>query len=357
MGVLRMHVWSRRVGRMLSTAALVVAAILVTGCGSGGSTSAATATGTAASTASVGEPIKVGFQLDFLYAGYQAPFFLALDKGYWKDAGLDVTIRQGNGSANGIKTLLGGLNQVGFFDRPTMAVSADHTSDLLSVMGIDNKGGWCVATPVSEGITTPQGLEGKTIATQLGGADGTLLPAFLQANGIDGKVTVQSVDPAAKTTLLQAGKVDGSTYINYAQVPQVEASGTKLNTMLWSENGLHVIGAGIITTKSWAEKQPEALKAFVAGTVKAFQESQANPSEAIDAFMRHNPKFDRKVATEQLRLVLDALSTPDTAGKPVGYQAPEDWQSTIQTLTKVGMIKNASPMDQYYTNSYLPTGG
>lgn len=336
----------RRVSRLSTRLAVLAAAVglLATpACGSGDSSEGG------------GESADLSFQLDFLYAGYQAPFFLAKEAGYWEQEGVNVTIRQGNGSANGIKTLLGGANQVGMFDRSTMAVSIPQDPNLLAVMGIDNRGGWCVATPTDEGVTSPQQLVGKTVATQLGGADGTLLPAFWDANEIDpSEVEVQSVAPEAKTSLLEGGKVDGSTYINYAQVPQVEAAGLELNTMLWSDHGLPVIGTGLITTKTWADENPETLRAFVAGTVRAFEEAARDPEAAVDAFMKSNPDFDRTVAAEQLELILKALEGPGTKGKPLGWQTAESWKETVATLEQVELVSRAEAPAEYFTNEYLP---
>lgn len=298
---------------------------------------------------------KLGFQLDFLYAGYQAPFFLAEDAGYWTKRGLDVTIREGNGSANGIKTLLGGLNQIGMFDRPTMAISAAKDPNLLAVMGIDNRGGWSIVTLSDRGVTQPSDLVGKKIATQLGGADGTLLPAFFEANGVNpDDVSIESVAPEAKTTLLQGKKVDGATYINYAQVPQIRASGLDVNTLVWSEHGLPLIGTGLVTTKSWAEDNPEAIKAFVAGAVEAFEAAEKDPTVAIDAFIKHNPKFDRGVAEEQLKVVLEALHGPGTDGKPLGFQTEDSWSGTLATLERVKLLEAPKASGEYFTNRYLP---
>ena len=298
--------------------------------------------------------VEVNFQLDFLYAGYQAPFFYALEQGLWEERGLDVTVREGNGSANGIQTIVGGVNHLGLFDRPTMAVSRESHADLISVLGIDNRGGWAVATPAELGIQSPEDLVGTTIATQLGGADGTILPAFLEANGLsDSDLTIESVDPAAKTTLLQSGRVDGATYINYAQVPQIEASGVDLNTMLWSDHGLPLVGAGLVASRSWAEDNPEIVSAFIGGLSQALEASTTDPEAVVDAFELHVSEFDREVALAQLELVIEALQGLGTEGQPLGWQSEESWGATISTLETVGMLSEASDIEDYFDNSYL----
>lgn len=299
----------------------------------------------------------VSVQMDFLWAGYHAPFFYALEKGYWKRRGLDVTIRQGNGSANGIKTILGGLNNFGLFDRPTMAVAMQQERDLIAVMGLDNRGGWCVTTLASENILTPRDLIGKQIATQLGGADGTLLPAFLKTNGVDpGQVKIQSVDPAAKTTLFLANRVDGATYINYAQVPIVRNAGLEIKNMLWSNFRFPVIGAGLVVSRSWAEKHPGATRAFIAGFIEGLRAAKANPGAAINAMMKTVPSLNYNVAVQQLKLFLAAAWTKDMNPKKLqwGTQTPQSWNSTIDIMRSVDLLHTTLPVSQYFTNAYLP---
>jgi NitT/TauT family transport system substrate-binding protein len=307
---------------------------------------------------SEGGPTSIDFRLEWIHSGYHAPFYLALEEGLWEKRGLDVTIQEGSGSVDAVKSVIGKANPIVISDRSTAALSASQGADVLAVMGLVNKGALTFSCAADAGVESIEDVKGKTILTTLSGSDGSLLPSVLAANGIDeGDVTIQNVDPATKTGLLLAGKGDCSTFVSYVQPPIVEAQGFELTNVLWADNGLNILANGLITSKAWAEDNPDALKAFLAGAVEAYEMTVANPERAMDAYAKQFPQDDREVATAQLEASLDNINSDATEGKQTGFQAPEDWTTTIEALTEAGQIKDARPAEEYFTNDYLPSEG
>jgi NitT/TauT family transport system substrate-binding protein len=300
----------------------------------------------------------VDFRLEWIHSGYHAPFYLALQEGLWKKRGLDVTIQEGSGSVDAVKSVIGRANPIVIADRSTAALSASQGADVVAVMGLVNKGALTFSCAAEAGVESIEDVKGKTILTTLSGSDGSLLPSVLAQNGIDeSDVTLQNVDPAAKTSLLLAGKGDCSTFVSYVQPPIVEAEGFDLTNLLWADNGLNIIANGLVTSKAWASENEDTLRAFLEGAVEAYELTLKDPERAMDAYAGQFPQDDREVATAQLEASLDNIDSEATEGEPTGYQAPEDWTTTIDALVEADQIQEALPAEEYFTNDYLPKGG
>jgi NitT/TauT family transport system substrate-binding protein len=330
----------------------LVAAAAVVGCGG----SSEESSGGAAAKPGAKKVTAISFQTDFLFGGWVAPFFLAADRGYYKDEGLDVTVREGNGSAAALKTLIGGLNQIVLADRSTMAVEASRGPDFVSVMGQINRGGLAIVSLKKAGIVEPKDLEGKTLGVTVGSNETAILPAFLKQNGIDAaKLKIENLAAPQKAQFLQAGKVDAISFVNYSAVSI--APFDELNIMNLTDFGMDIVGNGVVTTKEWAGENPDAVAGFVRASAKGFADAIKEPDAAVDALLKRATALPREVALQQLERSLEGLKSPGTEDKPIGFQAPETWDGMVESFKSLGLIENDQPATNYYTNDYVQDGG
>ena len=303
----------------------------------------------------------INFRLEWVASGYHAPFYLALQEDLWRKRGLDVRISEGAGSGSAVETVIGGAFDVAIADRGVAATAASNGGDVLSVMGLVNKGALTVSCRVDHGVAGLEDLPGKTILTTISGSDGTLLPAFLTAAGVsESDITIQDATPATKTSLLVEGLGDCSTFVSYVQPPLVSygtdgTDGIELVNLLWADHGLNIIGNGLITSSGFAEENSEALAAFIAGAIEAYDMTVADPDQAVAAYARQFPRENADLAKAQLVASLESLSNENTEGHVTGYQALADWQGTIDALVAGGLIETALDYEAYFANDYLPS--
>lgn len=302
----------------------------------------------------------IDFRLEWVASGYHAPFYLAQQEDLWRKRGLEVRISEGAGSGSAVEAVIGGAFDVVLTDRGVAATAASVGGDVVSVMGLVNKGALTVSCRTDHGVASIDDLTGKTILTTISGSDGTLLPAFLSLAGIsESDITIQDATPTTKTSLLVEGLGDCSTFVSYVQPPLVSygsdgTDGIELVNLLWADHGLNIIGNGIVTTSSYAAENPEALAAFVAGLGEAYEMAVADPDMAVAAYSRQFPRDNAALAKVQLVASLESLNNANTEGHVTGYQPLADWQGTIDALVEGGLIETPLDYEAYFTNDYLP---
>lgn len=298
---------------------------------------------------------KVSVRMDWVISAYHAPFFVGVKNGYYKEAGLDVTVEPGNGSGNVAQAIGAGNGNFATVDGGTMMQLVAKGLPVKAVMGWFQRSPIGVIYAKKSGISEPKDLEGKTLVITNGDAPSALLPAFAESTKIDmGKVNIVSTDPASKNASVISGKADGTVTFSFLAVPIISAAGVPADSLDYADYGVNVPGLAVIANTSYIADNPETVKKFVAATRKAMEWTKENPEKAIDILVEMNPQ--QKIITDTalgiLKASFDLLHTDATQGKPVGLMAREDWASAEEILNKFVDMKKADSPDVYFTNEF-----
>jgi len=156
------------------------------------------------------DPKKVSIRLDFLIRGHHSGFYVALAKGWYKDAGLDVSISEGTGSAATAQSVAAGNDTFGFVDATSMIAANAQGAGLKMVANMRAKNGTAIIVRKDSGINTPADLAGKKLAiTPPGTFFYNVWPLYAKAAGFDAsKVNLVPMSNFAFLQQFQAGNVD-----------------------------------------------------------------------------------------------------------------------------------------------------
>ncbi len=283
---------------------------------------------------------------------------MALDKGYYGEAGLDVTIQQGTGTTPGLRALVAGQAQFNFNDIGSMiAARSQDDLDLEALACIYQKAPHTIFFIKGQGIERPKDLEGKKIAYSPGDSPKAMFPAFAKANGIDeSKISWASVDPNSKNSVLLNHQVDAMmTYILTRPVLEKAAQdGDQIGSFVYGDWGADFYANGLIARRDVVAPQPDLVRGFVKATLRGFEYTFANPSEAVAILHKYQPQLDEDSALKEIDIIKDLAINDDTTRNGLGHMNPEKMQQTRDlTITYLG-LKGDVPVDSLYTNAFLP---
>jgi len=314
----------------------------------------AAAAALAASPASADTDVK--FALDWKFEGPAAPYFVAIDKGYYKAEGLNVTIDSGPGSVAGIARVAAGTYPLGFFDINSLVKFQDQNPDkkVQAVLMIYDKPPFAIATTAK-----PKDLEGKVLGAPA--ADGAFAQwkAFVKENGIDeSKVKVENVGFPVREPMLADGKVDAITGFSFSMHYNLLQKGLKpedIKTMLMADHGLVLYGNAIMVNPDYAKANPKVVAGFVRATIKGVLETIKDPEAAIKSVMARNETGDPKIELDRLKMSLrDNFVTPWVRANGFGDVDMARLAKSIDQIALTYDFKNRPKAEDIFTSQYLP---
>ncbi len=309
----------------------------------------------------VAQTTKLKLVLNWKYQGPQGMFFVADDKGYFKQEGLEVTLDQGNGSGAAVPLVANGTYDVGFGDiNALIELAAKKPEDApIAVYVMFNQPPFTVAVKADSPIKTPKDFEGKT----LGGAanDGALklFPALCKIAKFDcAKVKITNMQPNLREQMLMQGQVDGVFgYVNTirfsARLMGVEDS--QIRYINYGDYGMDLYSNAIIVSKKLVKENPKA----VAGLVRAINRGLINSLKDIDGAVAAVAKREAliKVPVEKDRFIQtlkDEMNHPEIAKIGLGNIDPERLKKSIDILVDANNLPRTPAVSEIFTPAFLP---
>lgn len=296
---------------------------------------------------------KVTLRLNWYAHGIHAPFYVALDKGWYKDAGLDVQILEGNGSGTTVKLVGNKSDTFGFADAGTAIVAISQGVPVKVISPIYQINGFAVIALADSGIKTPKDLEGKKLGVTPGDALSQLFPAFVSANGIDdSRITYVSMDSNAKPLALMNRQVDAILGGADDQAITIRNKGFAVTEMRFGHYGVPTIGLSLLAHDDTLKEKPDVAKRFMEATLRGWDFARKNPLEAIRIEKKYVPTLDENSGLIELNVAISCLFSKDS--NTLGRATDADWQKTIDLMVKYRGLSDKLPASAYYTNSALP---
>jgi NitT/TauT family transport system substrate-binding protein len=298
---------------------------------------------------------KVTFRMNWYFGGFHAPFHLGLQRGYYKDEGIDLILNEGRGSANTVQTVAAGSDDFGVADSSSVMLLGAKGADVVTIMTIHGSNPFGVMSLAESGIKQPKDLEGKRMAISAGDALTQLFPAFARSSGVDrNKIQLVQIDPAGKVVALLEKRVDAIVGGLNDQFFLLKQKGANPVGMKFADHGANIVGMTVLTSHAFASKNPDLVKRFVRATVKSWKAALKDPDAAVDALLKVRPDLNRESQKGQLEADISFIPTEANKDKPFGYSASADWDRTMTILKEYRELKTDKPATAFYTNDYLP---
>ncbi|MFO7538092.1 MAG: ABC transporter substrate-binding protein [Chloroflexota bacterium] len=301
------------------------------------------------------------FTLDWAVQGPQAPFLVALDKGYFAEEGLSVVIDRGFGSADAVSKIAGGAYNLGYADINSMIeFNASNPDDaLIAIAMILDYPPFSILTLRDRDINTVQDLQGQELGAPAGDAARRLFPMFARSVGIDAdSVSWTSMDPPLREPLLIQGDVDAIAGFYFTSFLNLTAAGVAENDIvafLYADHGLDLYGNAVIAPPSLLEENPEAIRGFLRALTRAWHDTLADPDEAIAIIQRRDSLIDIDVEKQRLMMAIEGnMLTPDVQERGFGDVRPDRLERAIDIVVEAFDLPRTPAASEIFNGDFLP---
>ena len=303
----------------------------------------------------------IKFSLDWKFEGPAAPFVVAIDKGYFKAEGLDVTIDTAAGSLEPINRLASGTYDMGIGDINSLIKFRDQNpgAALKAVFMFYNKPAFSIVARKSRGIVKPKDLEGKKLGAPA--ADGAFAQwkIFAQANDIDtSKVTIENVGFPVREPMLAAGQVDAITGFSFSSYINLKDRGVPVDdiiVLLMADYGVNLYGNAVFVNPKFAAEKPEAVKAFLRALTKGMKETVKDPATAVESVIKRNDVAKKEIELERLQMAIrDNIITPEVKANGYGAVDNDRLDKSIDQIALTYTFKAKPKGADVFDSSFLP---
>ena len=284
---------------------------------------------------------KVTIQLKWVTQAQFAGYYVAKDKGFYRDEGLDVTIKPGGPDIAPQQVLAGGGADVIIDWMPSALAAREKGSPVVNIAQVFNRSGMMLTCRKDSGIKSPSDFRGKTLGVWFYGNEYPFLSWMSQlgiptkggSNGV--KVLKQgfNVDPIFQK---QAECVSTMTYNEYWQVVDGGLSPSELVVYKYEDQGVATLEDGLyvleknLSNSAFVKKMARFLKA----SIKGWEFAAKNPDAAADIVLENDDtgaqteKHQRRMMREINKLIVGFYAK----GQGVGYLKPSDYERTVKVL-------------------------
>jgi NitT/TauT family transport system substrate-binding protein len=306
-----------------------------------------------AGTASAEE--KFTFALNWFAVGDHAAYWVALDKGYYKAKGLDVTLENSKGSGDSIAKVDTGRADAGLADAAVVIASSARGTTVKTVGMVFDKTPLNIFSLKSKPLTKPKELEGTTLGAPPGDAQRQMFPAFAKLTGIDAsKVTWVNIEPAAKIAAVAEKRMDGVGDYNTG-LPLYEKAAGKGNVVMlqWADFGFDLYSMSIMSSAKTMKERPKVLKDFLEASYMGWRDVMADPKAAMAIFKKRVPEIDVDVLTENMMIGLSLMKTKQYAEGGIGSIDDKRMCASVDLVnTYMGLPKKVECKDVYSKDFY-----
>ena len=295
---------------------------------------------------------KVSLALDWFPNSNHAGFYMAVEKGYYEDEGLEVDIFVPSNPEDVLKTVGAGRDDFGVSYQADVLLALGEGVGVKSIAALVQHPLNSIMVLEESGITRPRELIGKKVAVTGIPSEEALFSAMLEYDGISLEdVTLVTVGFDLSPALI-GKKVDAivGAYWTYESIV-MEMQGFPVRVLRMEEWGVpDFYELVLVASHDTVSEDPDIVRRFLKATARGFADAMEDPQRAIDILIDANPDVDKALETQSIAL----LAPMWTEGAPTfGWQTQERWQSLAQWMKDEGLLKEDVNEDEAFTSEFL----
>jgi len=315
----------------------------------------------ASATGSAAQTKNVRIMLDWIIQGTHAPFFIAQDRGYYKAAGVVVdAIDAGRGATNVAISVAGGAYHFGWVDMPSLVRfnAQNPAAPLIAVYVSFDETPLAVITRKAANIRKPADLDGRKIAGGPGTAVHDTISILLNAANVpDVRINWVAVQPQLFGPMLRRGEVDGTGGFTNSNIPAALELGFTMDDLFvikYADFGADMYGLALVTTKKFADENPETVRGVVKALNQGTKDTIASPQKALELLKAKDAMMKIDIEKVRLEIALGLTNTPHVQRHGLSSVTPEKLQRTIDAVVSAYQLPKSPDPSTVYTDRFLP---
>ena len=302
---------------------------------------------------------KVTYNMSWLPQGSSIGVMVAQDRGWYREAGLDVTIVRGYGGNRTANELDQGQFEFGYVDPISLVLNRSNGGKIRMVGAINTT--WPAGICWITSRLQPKGLDDLK-GRQLGGGSAspvhTVVPTWLEMNSKPKDfIRLLRLDPAVISTSLIEGKIDLVECWKASDRPVMqrvaEKAGLTVGWYDYSAYGLNAYGSGFAASEDLIAKRPETVRKFLRGAYRGYDYAFANPEQAVDTLVKMFPVVDRGLALQQIREISELIQDAQARESGLGFLRDDRIRSTVAFVDRAYELKGKVKAEDIFTNQFL----
>jgi NitT/TauT family transport system substrate-binding protein len=286
---------------------------------------------------------EVSMRLQWFAQWQFAGYIVALERGYYEEVGLDVTLNPGGPDLVPLPLVVTGADTFGSTGADTVLIAREEGIDVVALAT------WFQASPVAfmvhsdSGIASPQDFIGRTVGVFYGDNVETEYLALLGATGVD-RAQINEVPGDYSLAPFLERRVDVWPVYATDQPNTARREGAEVDLIVARDYGVQLMGDVLFTTEEFARANPRTVEAFVSATLRGWQYAVEHVDEAVSIVAAYNPEIDREqLAFEAQETV--ALLQYGIGARCLGANDPTAWEGEAMLLQELGILSGPANLD------------
>jgi NitT/TauT family transport system substrate-binding protein len=303
----------------------------------------------AASAPAPKEPVKATLVLNWFAEPEHGGNFAALAKGYYKDAGLDMTLMPGGPSVSSTQIVASGKAEFGMANGDDILVARQEGIPVVAIATAFQKSPQALFYHKNSGIKDFSNLNGHKVYVAATASFWQFMKnKYKLDNAQEMKYTGSLVNFANDPQSVTQGYVTSEPFT-------LQQQGVEFGTLLIADSGYNIYAGVYFTTEKMITEHPDQVKAFVEATVKGWDYYKDHSDEINPSIKEKNPDMGLDMMKFSAKQELDFAFGGDAATKGTGTMSKERWAEVQKQLLGMGILKKEEPIDNMFTTKFLPS--
>ena len=296
---------------------------------------------------------KASLRLNWVLIGQHPAYYLGVERGFYRDEGIDLTINEGRGSGAAVQLVAGGEDTFGLADTGAVIAGRAKGAPVKVIMSLFRTSNLSVTCAQDANVRSMKDLYGKKIAGTAGDALHQMWPGLVGVNNLDeSKITLVFMDAAAKPVSVLQGRTECLLGGVDDQAITIETQGRKVNVLRFADYGFNTLTVSVFTSDKVVKDKPDLVRRFVKATERSWKAAMEDPAAAIKAAAKVKPGINEAILRAQMEASFKLIPPPDGPAMAFGVAPASYWEQTLSILTKYQGLKTDAKVADHYDYSF-----